>query len=94
MYHAKEQGRDRYEFFAPELNEAAIHCLNLEQELHRALRNREFVLHYQSKVDCLSGRLVGVEALIRWRHPERGLVPPSEFISVAEEAGLIHKIGD
>ena len=94
MYHAKEQGRDRYEFFAPELNEAAILRLNLEQELHRALRNGEFVIHYQSKVDCLSGKLVGVEALIRWNHPQKGFVQPSEFISIAEEAGLILKIGD
>lgn len=94
MYHAKEQGRDRYEFFAPELNEAAIRRLSLEQELHRALRNQEFVLHYQSKIDCLSGKLVGVEALLRWDHPQKGLVQPSEFIAIAEEAGLILKIGD
>lgn len=94
MYHAMEQGRDRYEFFAPELNEAAILRLNLEQELHRALRNGEFVVHYQSKVDCLSGELAGIEALIRWHRPEKGFVQPSEFISIAEEAGLILKIGD
>jgi len=94
MYHAKEQGRDRYEFFAPELNKAALHRLNLEQELRRALDNDEFAIHYQSKVDSQSGRLVGVEALIRWRHPQKGLVAPLEFIAVAEETGLIRPIGD
>ncbi len=94
MYHAKEQGRDRYEFFAPELNEAALHRLNLEQELRRALDNNEFFILYQSKVDTRSGTLVGAEALIRWRHPEKGIVLPLEFISVAEESGLIRPIGD
>jgi len=94
MYHAKAQGRDRYEFFAPELNKAALYRLNLEHELRRALDNNEFSIHYQSKVDSLSGRLVGVEALIRWHHPEKGIVQPSEFIAVAEETSLIQPIGD
>ena len=94
MYHAKERGRDRCEFFAPELNEAALHRLNLEQELRLALDNNEFSIHYQSKVDSLSGRLVGAEALLRWRHPEKGMVSPTEFIAVAEETGLIRPIGD
>jgi diguanylate cyclase (GGDEF)-like protein len=94
MYHAKEQGRDRYEFFAPELNEAASRRLSLEHELRRALENREFDIHYQTKIDSQSGKLVGVEALIRWMHPEKGLILPSEFIPVAEETGLIDRIGD
>ncbi|MGB5299395.1 MAG: EAL domain-containing protein [Thiogranum sp.] len=94
MYHAKKLGRHRYEFYAPELNEAALHRLNLEQELRGALDNNEFSIYYQPKVDSLSGRLVGVEALIRWRHPEKGIVPPSDFIAVAEETGLIRPIDD
>ena len=94
MYHAKKLGRHRYEFYAPELNEAALHRLNLEQELRGALDNNEFSIYYQPKVDSLSGSLVGVEALIRWRHPEKGIVPPSDFIAVAEETGLIRPIDD
>ena len=94
MYHAKEQGRGCYRFYAPELNEDAMHRVAMEQELHQALENEEFRLVYQPKVDCMSGRLIGAEALIRWHHPERGLVPPDEFIGIAEETGLIREIGE
>jgi diguanylate cyclase (GGDEF)-like protein len=93
MYHAKATGRGRYEFFASELNAAAAHRLRMEQGLRQALANGEFVLHYQPKVDCKSEALVGAEALIRWRHPQGGIVPPLEFIAVAEETGLIQDIG-
>jgi len=94
MYHAKEQGRGCYRFYAPELNKDAMHRVAMEQELHQALQNKEFRLVYQPKVDCMSGRLIAAEALIRWHHPERGLVPPDEFISIAEETGLIREIGE
>ena len=94
MYHAKEQGRGCYRFYAPELNKDAMHRVAMEQELHQALENEEFRLVYQPKVDCMSGRLIAAEALIRWHHPERGLVPPDEFISIAEETGLIREIGE
>jgi diguanylate cyclase (GGDEF)-like protein len=93
MYHAKSKGRARYEFFAPELNTLASHRLKMEQELRRALANEEFLLNYQAKVDCISGELIGAEALIRWRHPERGAIASSEFIAIAEESALIHDIG-
>ena len=94
MYHAKEQGRGCYRFYAPELNADAMHRVAMEQELHQALENEEFRLVYQPKVDCMSGRLIAAEALIRWHHPERGLVPPNEFIGIAEETGLIREIGE
>jgi diguanylate cyclase (GGDEF)-like protein len=94
MYHAKEQGRGCYKFYAPELNEDSLHRVAVEQELHQALENKEFKLVYQPKVDCMSGRLIAAEALIRWHHPERGLVPPDEFIGIAEETGLIRVIGE
>ena len=94
MYHAKDQGRGRYKFFAPELNAVALHRLDMERGLRDALQNDEFSLHYQPKVDALTGNLVGVEALIRWFHPEKGCISPVEFIGLAEETGLILKIGE
>ena len=94
MYHAKEQGRGNYQFFSAELNAAASSRLSLEHELHRALKNHEFELYYQAKVDGTSGRLIGAEALLRWRHAERGMILPGEFIGVAEETGLIQDIGE
>ena len=94
MYHAKDNGRGRYEFFAPEFNVRASRRLKMEQELRRALLDQELFLNYQPKVDCLSGELLGAEALIRWQHPQKGLIPPLEFISIAEEVGLIGEIGE
>ena len=94
MYHAKEQGRGNYQFYSAELNAAASSRLSLEHELHRALKNHEFELYYQAKVESTSGRLIGAEALLRWRHPERGIVLPGEFIGIAEETGLIQGIGE
>ena len=93
MYQAKSKGRARYEFFALELNRAASHRLQLEQDLRHALANNEFLLHYQPKVDCNNGSLLGAEALIRWIHPQRGVISPAEFIGLAEETGLIRDIG-
>jgi diguanylate cyclase (GGDEF)-like protein len=94
MYHAKELGRGCYKFYAPELNEDALHRVAMEQELYNALKTEQFKLVYQPKVDTMSGRLIGAEALLRWHHPERGIVPPDEFIYIAEESGLIREIGE
>jgi diguanylate cyclase (GGDEF)-like protein/PAS domain S-box-containing protein len=93
MYRAKEQGRDNYQLYAPAMNARAADRLSLENRLRQALQNDELVLHYQPIVDLRNGRVRGAEALLRWRHPERGLLPPAEFISLAEVSGLISSIG-
>lgn len=94
MYQAKGEGRNRYRFFAPEMNERNLKRLDLENSLRRGLEREEFVIHYQPQVDVRTGRIVGIEALLRWDHPQRGLVYPMEFINVAEETGLIIPIGE
>ncbi|MGZ5149184.1 MAG: putative bifunctional diguanylate cyclase/phosphodiesterase [Burkholderiales bacterium] len=94
MHHAKEQGKNNYQYYNGEMNSSALERLALESDLHRALERNEFTLHYQPKIELIGGSIVGVEALIRWRHPERGLVSPVEFIPVAEETGLIIDIGE
>ena len=93
MYRAKHQGRGRFELFDRGQHAQALTRLQTETELRRAIEREEFVLHYQPIVSMADGRLVGVEALIRWRHAERGLVAPSHFIPVAEDTGLIVQIG-
>jgi diguanylate cyclase (GGDEF)-like protein/PAS domain S-box-containing protein len=93
MYHAKERGRNNYQFFSPEMNVRAVERHTLETALRLAIDRQEFVLYYQPQVDIASGRVVGMEALLRWVHPERGLLLPATFIAVAEESGLIEPIG-
>ena len=93
MYRAKSSGRNRYRFFEPEMTVAAQVRMALEVSLRPALARREFELHYQPRIDLRSMEPVGMEALIRWNHPERGRVPPQQFIAIAEETGLIAAIG-
>src|SRR5450830_63110 len=93
MYRAKHKGKDDYRFYSDEVNTHTIERIALETELRRAIERKEFVVHYQPKVDLKSSRIVGAEALVRWQHPVRGLLPPGEFIGLAEEAGLIDQIG-
>ncbi len=94
MLYAKKAGRNGFQFFSEEMNARARQQIGLENGLRRALADGQFVLFYQPKVELQSGRIVGAEALVRWQHPERGLVGPSEFIPVAEECGLIVELGD
>jgi diguanylate cyclase (GGDEF)-like protein len=93
MYRAKDLGRNNYQFYTPDLNRRTREMLNLEGELRRALEREEFVLHYQPKVRLADGRVSGVEALLRWQHPERGLISPGEFMPVLEDTGLIVQAG-
>ncbi len=93
MYSAKENGRNNYKFFEQNMNDFAVQRQSIEAGLRRALARQKFVLHYQPKINFHSGAIVGVEALIRWQHPELGLLPPAQFISIAEDCGLILPIG-
>jgi diguanylate cyclase (GGDEF)-like protein len=93
MYHAKESGRENFKFFKQEMNDRAVQRQSIEASLRLALEREEFVLHYQPKVNLRSGIIVGCEALIRWQHPEHGLLSPEQFVSIAEDCGLILPIG-
>src|SRR3954465_14567885 len=94
MYRAKEHGRSNFQFYTSEMNERVTDRLALEHALRRALDRNEFMLHFQQKVDLRSGSIIGAEALVRWLHPEWGLVRPARFIPIAEDTGLIVQIGD
>ena len=94
MYRAKEQGRNNFQYFTEALNIKMVERMNTERALRCALEHDEFLLFYQPKVDLISGAIVGMEALIRWQHPELGMVSPASFIPIAEETGLIELIGE
>jgi len=93
MYRAKESGRNAYQFFAREMNVAALERLMLENSMRVGLERREFILHYQPQIELASGRIIGAEALIRWLHPQIGMISPAKFIPVAEACGLIVPLG-
>jgi len=93
MLYAKKTGRNRYQFFKSEMNAHASERQSLEEALRHAIERQELVLHYQSKLNLATGEIIGAEALIRWRHPLRGLVSPEQFIAIAEDCGLIVPIG-
>ena len=94
MYRAKETGRDRFCFYTADLHQRSVAKLQLTNDLRRALERREYRLYYQPKIDLASGALAGLEALIRWQHPQRGLVAPIDFIPALEESGLIVQVGE
>src|SRR5437868_13441205 len=94
MYRAKEHGRSNFQVYTSEMNERVNDRLALEHALRRALEKNEFMLHYQQKVDLRSGTIIGAEALVRWLHPDWGLVRPARFIPIAEETGLIVRLGE
>ncbi|WP_229522028.1 sensor domain-containing protein [Massilia antarctica] len=94
MYHAKQNGRNAFSFFNADMNAHVIERVQIENELRHALANQEFVLEYLPEINIASGRTIAVEALLRWRHPQRGLLLPHQFIGVAEECGLMVQIGD
>lgn len=94
MHHAKNHGRNSFHFYTEEINRMTEDRLLLENELRHAVARSEFILHYQPWLDLESGMIGGVEALIRWIHPQHGLIAPGRFISIAEETGLIIPIGE
>jgi diguanylate cyclase (GGDEF)-like protein len=94
MYRVKQEGGNGYRFFSPEMNTLATGRLEMESGLRRALEREEFVVYYQPKVDLASGAIIGAEALLRWKHPDRGLISPGEFIPILEETGQIEQVGE
>ena len=94
MYCAKEQGRNNFQFFTQEMNVQAVERMTLENSLRVALERKELFLVYQPQMDIATGQITGAEALLRWRHPVLGLVPPNKFIPIAENSGLIIPIGE
>jgi EAL domain-containing protein (putative c-di-GMP-specific phosphodiesterase class I) len=94
LYHAKDNGRDTYHFFANTMNFDVLARMQLHSNLRKAVRNQEFLLHYQPQIDLGTGRIIGAEALVRWQMPDEGLIAPGRFIPLAEESGLIVQIGE
>jgi diguanylate cyclase (GGDEF)-like protein/PAS domain S-box-containing protein len=94
MYRAKEMGRTNYQFYKSEMNARSLERMSLDSHLRRALERNEFVLHYQPKVDLTTGRITGLEALLRWQHAEFGLVAPGRFIPILEDNGLVVQVGE
>lgn len=94
MYRAKDKGRNMYQFFTAEMNERAMERLQIEHDLREAIQKQELALAYQPQVDIASGRVMGLEALLRWHHPIRGWISPATFVPIAEESGLIGRLGD
>ncbi len=94
MYHAKTSGKNKFMYYNSSMDAASVERLSLENDLRRAMERKDLVLHYQPQVDSLTGAVVGAEALMRWQHPELGLVPPFKFIPLAEEMGLIGALGE
>lgn len=93
MYRAKSTGRNNYQFYSSEMNTHTVERLAMEARLRRAIERREIIVHYQPKINARTGQIVGAEALVRWQHPEHGILLPGQFIGLAEEAGLIDQIG-
>jgi EAL domain-containing protein (putative c-di-GMP-specific phosphodiesterase class I) len=94
MYHAKDMGRNNFQFYTDSMNTAAVERFNMENQIRKALNNNEFLLYYQPQVNVQKGVIIGVEALIRWKHPERGIIYPVSFLPLAEETTLILPIGE
>jgi EAL domain-containing protein (putative c-di-GMP-specific phosphodiesterase class I) len=94
MYQAKEQGRNNFQFYLDDMDQRPSQRLQMESSLRGALERGEFLLHYQAKADLVTGAISGFEALLRWQHPERGLVPPIEFIPILEDTGAIIPVGE
>lgn len=94
MYRAKEKGRNNYQFYSADMSVEAVSRLNLETSLRHALDRNEFLLYYQPQISLITGSVVGIEALLRWQHPELGLVPPGQFIVLLEETGMISQVGE
>ncbi len=94
MYRAKESGRNNFQFYRPEMTKHALEQMQMKTSLRQAIDNEEFIIHYQPQVDIATDTLVGIEALLRWQHPSKGLLTPKKFISLAEETGMILEIDD